>query len=56
MDIYELVRGPLAWVAFIVFAAGCLYRIGSMLVTGKKEPTLFPAASLVTDLRTGQKR
>ena len=52
MDIYELVRGPFAWVAFIIFVAGCLYRIGSMLATGKKEPTLFPAASIKGAVRS----
>ena len=52
MDIYELVRGPFAWAAFIIFVAGCLYRIGSMLATGKKEPTLFPAASFKGAVRS----
>ena len=52
MDIYELVRGPFAWVAFIIFVAGSLYRIGSMLVTGKKEPSLFPAASFKGAVRS----
>ena len=45
MDIYELVRGPFAWVALIVFAAGSIYRIIAMLVTGKKEPALDPSAN-----------
>jgi len=40
MDIYELVRGPLAWVALIIFALGSLYRIGFLLYTGKKETVL----------------
>lgn len=52
MDIYELVRGPLAWVALIVFVAGSLYRIISMLVTGKKEPVLFPATSFKGAVRS----
>ena len=38
MDVYELVRGPLAWIAFVVFALGSLYRIIFLLLTGKKEP------------------
>ena len=45
MDIYELVRGPFAWVALTLFVAGSLYRIIAMLVTGKKEPALDPSAS-----------
>jgi len=38
MDVYELVRGPFAWIAFLVFALGSLYRITFLLLTGKKEP------------------
>ena len=43
MDLYELVRGPFAWVALILFVAGSIYRIIAMLVTGKKEPALDPS-------------
>ena len=39
MDVYELVRGPFAWIAFIVFVLGSLYRIFYLLLTGKKEST-----------------
>ena len=38
MDVYELVRGPFAWIAFLVFVLGSLYRIIFLLLTGKKEP------------------
>jgi nitrate reductase gamma subunit len=38
MDVYELVRGPFAWIAFVTFALGSLYRIIFLLLTGKKEP------------------
>ena len=38
MDVYELVRGPLAWIALVTFALGSLYRIIFLLLTGKKEP------------------
>jgi len=38
MDIYELVRGPLAGVALTLFVLGCLYRIVVLLYTGNKEP------------------
>jgi len=43
MDIYELVRGPLAWIALIIFGLGSLYRIGFLLLTGKREPVLVPS-------------
>lgn len=52
MDIYELVRGPFAWVAVIIFVAGSLYRIISMLVTGKKEPALYPSTSFKDAVRS----
>ena len=52
MDIYELVRGPFAWVALIIFVAGSLYRIVAMLFSGKKEPSLYPATSLKDGLRS----
>ena len=52
MDIYELVRGPFAWVALIIFVAGSLYRIIAVLVTGKKEPALDPSASFKGAVRS----
>ena len=38
MDVYELVRGPFAWIALVMFALGSLYRIVFLLLAGKKEP------------------
>jgi nitrate reductase gamma subunit len=52
MDIYELVRGPFAWVALIVFVAGSLYRIVATLVSAKKDPALYPAVSFKDGLRS----
>ena len=52
MDIYELVRGPLAWVALILFALGSLYRIGFLFYTGKKEPVLDSSKSAAGELRS----
>ncbi|MEX1327047.1 MAG: TmcC family electron transfer complex membrane anchor subunit [Desulfobacterales bacterium] len=39
MDVYELVRGPFAWIALAIFALGSLYRIIFLLLRGKKEST-----------------
>ena len=44
MDIYELVRGPLAWVALIIFVLGSIYRIVFSLYSSKKEPVLDSSA------------
>jgi len=46
MDIYELVRGPFAWAALIVFALGSLYRIVFLFYSGKKESVLDPSQSV----------
>ena len=45
MDIYEFVRGPLAWVALTIFVLGCLYRIVFLLYSGKKETVLDSSRS-----------
>ena len=45
MDVYELVRGPFAWVALVTFALGSLYRILFLLLTGKKESVLDSSRS-----------
>ena len=45
MDVYELARGPFAWIALIIFVLGSLYRIVFLLLTGKKEPALDPSKS-----------
>ena len=43
MDVYELVRGPMAWVALIIFALGSLYRVVYLLSTGKKQSSPHPS-------------
>jgi len=43
MDVYELVRGPMAWLALIFFIVGSFYRIIVLLFTGKKENVLDPS-------------
>ena len=45
MDLYELVRGPVAWIALIIFFVGSLYRIVYLLYSGKKEYVLDMASS-----------
>jgi len=40
MDIYEFLRGPLAWISFLIFILGSLYRIAFLLYSGKPEPVL----------------
>jgi len=40
MDIYELARGPLAWVSFSIFILGSLYQVVFILYSGHPEPVL----------------
>ena len=46
MDIYELVRGPIAWVAFFVFLAGCLFRLIAVLRKGHQKKMIYPWTSI----------
>ena len=52
MDLYEIVRGPLAWVALLVFFLGTIYRIVSMLVEARKDKVVYPYMSLKYGLRS----
>ena len=52
MDLYELVRGPLAWVALLVFFFGSAYRIVSMLIEAKKDKVVYPYMKLKYSLRS----
>ena len=52
-DIYRFVSGPLAWVAFILFIGGSLYRLITMIMEVKeKEPFIFTYMSLKYSLRS----
>jgi nitrate reductase gamma subunit len=52
MDYYELVRGPFAWIALIVFILGSVYRIVVLWARGKKEKTLYPLQSVKDAVRS----
>ena len=52
MDVYELVRGPLAWIALILFVLGCLYRVVYLLYSGKREPVLDPSENTRNAVRS----
>jgi nitrate reductase gamma subunit len=52
-DIYNLVTGPLVWVAFILFIGGSLYRLITMIsLVNKKEKFIFTYMSLEYSLRS----
>jgi len=43
---YEIVSGPVVWVAFIGFLGGALFRLASMGLLAKKEKVVFPMYDL----------
>jgi nitrate reductase gamma subunit len=50
---YNFVSGPLAWVAFLLFFGGSIYRLVSMLMlVAKKEPFIFTYMSWRYSLRS----
>ncbi len=52
-DVYNFVSGPLVWVAFIVFIAGSLYRVISLIMlVNKKEKFIFDYMSFKYSLRS----
>ena len=51
--LYNFIRGPLAWVAFIIFIGGSLYRLISMLrLAKKKDVWVYEYTSLWFALRS----
>jgi len=52
-EIYNFVSGPLAWLAFILFFGGCLYRLVRLFTLVKeKEPFIFTYMSWKYSLRS----
>ena len=52
-DIYRLASGNLVWAAFIIFIAGTLYQVVSMIrLARKKDPLVFHYFSFYYALRS----
>ncbi len=49
---YEIATGPLVWLALLVFVAGSVYRIATMLVRAKKDKVIYPYFNLRHGLRS----
>ncbi|MCG2721872.1 MAG: respiratory nitrate reductase subunit gamma [Thermodesulfovibrionales bacterium] len=52
LTLYNFVRGPLVWIAFLVFIGGSIYRIRGMVLLAKKEKVVFPYMNLKHSLRS----
>jgi nitrate reductase gamma subunit len=50
--LYNLVKGPLVWIAFIVFIGGSIYRLYSFINLAKKDKTIMPFISLKYTIRS----
>ena len=42
-SIYNLVRGPLVWITFLVFIGMSIYKVRRMHLMAKNDPTLLPS-------------
>jgi nitrate reductase gamma subunit len=52
-SLYNFVSGPLAWLAFIIFIGGCLYRLINLIVlVHKKEKFIYTYMSWKYSLRS----
>ena len=51
-SLYNFVRGPLVWIAFLVFIGGSIYRIREMVFLAKTEKVVYPYMSLKFTLRS----
>ena len=52
-SLYNIVSGPLAWLAFAIFIGGSIYRLINLIVLAhKKEPFIFSYMSLRYSLRS----
>ena len=51
-SIYNFVRGPLVWIAFIIFIGGSIYKTRELLLLAKKEKVVYPYMSLKFTLRS----
>jgi len=51
-SLYNLVRGPLVWIAFFIFIGGSAYRIYSLINLAKNEKVVLPFINLKATLQS----
>jgi nitrate reductase gamma subunit len=51
-SLYNLLRGPLVWVAFFVFIGGSIYKIRDLVRLAKNEKVVMPYMDLKLSLRS----
>lgn len=50
--LYNFVRGPLVWVAFIIFIGGSIYQLRSLILLARKQKVVYPYMDLKFSLRS----
>jgi nitrate reductase gamma subunit len=51
-SLYNLLRGPLVWIAFLVFIGGSIYKVREMILLAKNEKVVMPYISLKLTMRS----
>lgn len=51
-SLYNLLRGPLVWIAFFVFIGGSIYKVRELIRLAKNEKVVMPYMSLKFTLRS----
>jgi nitrate reductase gamma subunit len=51
-SLYNLVRGPLVWIAFLIFIGGSIYKIREMYIMARNEKAVLPFISGKATLRS----
>lgn len=51
-SLYNFVRGPLVWIAFLVFIGGSIYKIRELVLLAKGEKVVLPFINLKATLRS----
>jgi nitrate reductase gamma subunit len=52
IELYNFLKGPMVWIAFLVFFGGSIYRVISLTMLAKKDKVVYPYLSLKYSLRS----
>ena len=50
--VYDFLKGPMVWAAFIIFIGGSIYRVLSLISLAKKDKVVYPYLSVKYSLRS----
>lgn len=52
IELYNFLKGPMVWIAFLVFICGSAYRVISLIVLSRKDRVVYPYLSLKYTFRS----